>query len=422
MNFGGSASMGGSVGVGGAANGATGGKATGSPTGGKASTGGANASGGGTGFDPNTYCNGILSGQPCGQTQVQADLRTVNMLLVLDESGSMNDKASTSDAQNKWGIMKTALANALTPVQNDINFGLLLFPYEPNGVVDTTNIITSCNVPNDAAAISVPIAAGPNNLAAILGVVGRQTPAGSTPTGKALQQAYNYFATGDGKNLPGTKWVLLATDGGPNCNPALTCAYPTCTQNLDLQCADKQPTTTFNCCDPAATGQPNANMICLDDLAATSQIANLALIGVKTFVVGLPGSEPYANALNNFAIAGKVPNTGGAANEQYYAVSAASAPLDLTKAFANITTQLAKTCDLVLSWTPADRAKVSVAIDCAVQPSVPTGSAPDAGVDGYYIDYSLTPAHLKLVGAPCNRIMTQGANHVDVIIGCIPIQ
>src|SRR5664279_2820192 len=120
-------------GTGGANAAATGGKVA------TSNTGGANASvGGGTAFNSLAYCNGLFNGQSCGQTQVQADVRTVNMLLVLDESGSMNEKASPSDVLSKWGIMKVALSNALALVQNDINFGLLLYPYDPNGI-DTSS-------------------------------------------------------------------------------------------------------------------------------------------------------------------------------------------------------------------------------------------------------------------------------------------
>src|SRR5664280_3380544 len=86
----------------------------------------------------------------------------------------MNDRASPSDALNKWGIMKDALNGALSKVQNDINFGLLLFPYDPNGPIDTSSIVTSCSVPVDASAIVVPIPStpDPNNLTEILNVVG----------------------------------------------------------------------------------------------------------------------------------------------------------------------------------------------------------------------------------------------------------
>jgi hypothetical protein len=336
------------------------------------------------------------------------------MLIVLDESGSMNDSPSAG-APSKWEIMKQALNTALTSVDTEINFGLLLFPYKDGGIPPTdTSQADTCAVPNDATAINVPITTGPSGLQNVLDKVAAQTPGGGTPTATALAQAYTYFTTGDGKNLNGSKWVLLATDGGPNCNPGLTCTKDTCTQNLDRKCGDLTANTTVNCCD-------GAGYICLDDVATASQIGRLAAAGVKTFVVGIPGSEAYANSLNSFAAAGEEENPNGTANEKYYAVSASSALQDLTAAFSNITTQLVKTCDIPLPSSPKDNSKVNVAIDCVLQTQVPTGSPADAsGVDGFYI-VGQTPAHIKLVGAPCNAITTVGAHHVDVIQGCIGV-
>jgi hypothetical protein len=406
---GGANNLGGAPTDGGADSTSTGGKnAVAGTTGGRASTGGAST------FDPNTYCNGIFKEKSCSQTQVQANVKTVNMLLVLDESGSMN-LAPAAGAASKWSIMKQALNTALTQVQDDINFGLELFPFSPTGIpADSTDYVQTCAVPDDIdTAINVPITAGRTGLQEVLDTVANQSPAGGTPTARALKQAYNYFKNGDGQNLPGTKWVLLATDGGPNCNQALTCNAAQCTVNIEGKCS------VANCCLDGP-GQPGAYG-CLDDSAATSQIQALANVGVKTFVVGVPGSEAYASALDSFANAGKMPNQNGAGGDLYYAISATSAQQDLIDAFSTITTQLIHSCDIELTSNPPTPDLVNVAIDCEPQAQVPTGSAPDAGVDGYYIDYSQTPAHLKLVGAPCNNLVTQGAHHIEVIVGCQPI-
>ena len=415
---------GGSPPNGGTANGGGGGISA-TTTGGKTSTPGnsntggrvvvPSATGGSGACDPLTYCNGLFKNKVCSTTTLQADVRTVNMLIVLDESGSMS-ASPTSGAASKWDIMKNALNTALTAVENDINFGLLLFPYLPGGISSTDNTqADNCAVPNDpAAAVNVPIATGPTGLQNVLDKVASQAPGGGTPTAAALAEAYKYFVTGDGRNLSGSKWVLLATDGGPNCNAGLTCTKDTCTQNLDLNCGDHTANTTINCCD-------GAGYICLDDTSVTNQIAQLAAAGINTFVIGVPGSEPYSAALNNFAIAGGKPNPDPNGLEKYYAISATSAQQDLVKAFGDITTQLVRTCDIELSETPKDNALVNVAIDCVPWKSVPTGSPADAGVDGYYIDNTKEPAHLKLVGAPCNNIMTNGANKIDVIEGCTGI-
>ena len=372
----------------------------------------ASTSGGSTGFDPNVYCNGIFMDKSCSQTQLAADVRTVNMLLVLDESSSMNT-APTQGADTKWTIMRQALVAALSPVQDDINFGLLLFPYLATGIPDgSTSAAERCAIPDDPnLAVNIPIAAGRTNFMRVLDKVGSQKPAGGTPTAQALRQAYAYYTTGDGRSLTGSKWVLLATDGGPNCNATLTCGADTCTQNLDGNCGTST-SPLVNCC------QDNG-IVCLDDQASSSAIAQLASAGINTFVVGIPGSEAYAKSLNAFAVAGKQPNPNGLNGEKYYAVSATSTLQDLTAAFSQITTQLLRTCDIQLSTTPlVSQDRINVAIDCRLQPAVPAGSSADAGVDGFYIDYGQDPAHLKLVGAPCENMMTNGAHHVDIIAGC----
>jgi hypothetical protein len=329
------------------------------------------------------------------------------MLLVVDESGSMK-KPPTTGAASKWSIMGQALSQALTKVQNEINFGLLLYPYKEGGInPDSDSISESCAVPGEAsAAVNIPIGSGATAVQQIIQKVQSQSPAGGTPTAEALARAYDYYATGGGRALPGTRWVLLATDGGPNCNTALTCEADRCTANLDNNCA------SGNCCK-------DYGHICLDDLATTSAIAKLASIGVKTFVVGIPGSEAYASSLNTFATAGKMPNN-GANGEKYYPVSAATALDDLTKAFEAITSKLVTTCDIPLSATPqVGVEKINVAIDCKLQPPLQGGMAPDASdADGFYIDYTTEPAHLKLVGLPCDSLTATGAHQVDVIAGC----
>lgn len=378
----------------------------------------------GTTLLPN-YCNGLLSGQTCSQTNLQSDVRTVQMLLVIDESGSMHDPPSATDPQTKWAEMTQALSATLPTYQDNINFGLELFPYDPNGI-DITSPSSSCNVPSGDpnVAVNVPIAAGASNLTAITQFVAGQTPAGGTPTAKALAQAYAYFTQGDGKALPGSKWILLATDGGPNCNSSLSCGPDTCTQNLDGKCGDGTD-PNLNCCDTstASGAAAQANLSCLDQQAVVTQITQLKAAGVQTYVIGIPGSEAYATTLDAMANAGGVPNTSGA--HAYYAVSGSNALTDLQTALNTIITQLVKTCDVKLNDSPLDLSKVQTVMDCQLVPALPNNKPPaaDSGVqDGFYIDYSQSPAHVVLTGTYCNRIMTVGATHLDVIEGCIGVQ
>ncbi len=371
------------------------------------STGGAN-----TGLDPN-YCNGLLSGQTCSQTNLQADVRTVNMLLVLDESGSMKFSPSAADPNTKWTEMTQALQGVLPAYANDIDFGLLLYPYDKNGL-DPNNAQSSCALDLDGNSwdVHVPIAHGTQNLDLVTQTVVTAQPAGGTPTANALSRAYAYYTQGAGRDLKGSKWVLLATDGGPNCNSQITCGAEACTMNLDGKCGS----ASLNCCDPVATNGAG-NLSCLDDAAVVKQIELLKKAEIQTYVIGIPGSEAYAGTLDKMAIAGGAPNPNGGAH-QYYAVSANNALQDLKDALNGIITQLVKTCDITLSSTPTNQSAVQAVADCDLIPPVTPGSL-DAGAGGFYIDYGQSPAHLVLTGSYCDRIMTLGANRLDVIVGCV---
>src|SRR6185295_5901965 len=91
-----------------------------------------------------------------------------------------------------------------------------------------------CQMPL-APDLTVPVEYGATAVAKIVAALGATSPGGGTPTAAALARAYDYYTTGAGAGLDGDKYVLLATDGGPNCNAALNCdADPShCTINIE---------------------------------------------------------------------------------------------------------------------------------------------------------------------------------------------
>jgi hypothetical protein len=145
----------------------------------------------------------------------------------------------------------------------------------------------------------------------------------------------------------------------------------------------------------------------LDAAAVVEKIRALAEAGVPTFVIGIPGTERYAEYLSEFATAGGVPNPhSGAA---YYAVSAAGGVEELTRTFVDITTHLVRSCDVELGAAAPDRNLLNVAVDCEVVPFQ------DGGGWGLSAE---APATLKLVGETCQRVMREGARRIDVLYGC----
>ncbi|HET9932411.1 MAG TPA: hypothetical protein VFQ35_17020, partial [Polyangiaceae bacterium] len=102
-------------------------------SGGSSGKGGASGmSSGGSGNMQPDMCPSFEGIDPnqCGSSSVEATVKTVNMMLVIDKSGSMASglDGTPEGMPSKWSGMQTALAQALAKVQDDINFGMVLFP------------------------------------------------------------------------------------------------------------------------------------------------------------------------------------------------------------------------------------------------------------------------------------------------------
>jgi len=192
----------------------------------------------------------------------------------------------TTPGLTRWQELNGAVDTVLARFEAVIEFGVLTYPAN-----------TECNTSGPQVRF------GLYNRTKILNHLSSQTPAGGTPTAAALTNAASSLKA---LGSPDTaKFLILATDGGPNCNYALS-ASPSCTCGL---------TNATLCCTnypaPCYFGQN-----CLDDERTVNVIKSLATQGIQTFVIGLPGSGGYAEVLDKMAVAGGRPNTGGT---YYYA-------------------------------------------------------------------------------------------------------
>lgn len=373
-------------------------------SGGSSGKGGASGmSSGGSGNMQPDMCPSFEGIDPnqCGSSSVEATVKTVNMMLVIDKSGSMASglDGTPEGMPSKWSGMQTALAQALAKVQDDINFGMVLFPAARAADAAPNDYEAACVVDEGSAAVNVPITSGAAAVTAISAQLKQTKPAGGTPTAKALKAAYDYFVTGEGALKPGDNYVLLATDGGPNCNSANTC------NNQPDQCTcylDGDGTIAATCCN-------NRGILCLDDDSVLTQIQALAAHNIPTFVVGVPGTEQYSTYLDTFAEAGGKVNPDPTSPTKYYKVEASGGVQGLVDVFSTITTQLVRSCDIDLKTPPDDPKKVNVAIDCNVIKRAD---------DTWTLDTSTDPNKLLLKGATCERIQAAGAKRVDVIYGC----
>ena len=366
------------------------------PTAGSSTAGGA---AGAPEMPPDDGCGELEGLEQCGGASVKADLNVINLLIVIDKSGSMAFEPEGFDT-DKWSAMKDALETVLANVNERVHVGLALYPYSFLLPIPTEGCETNCcDVPDGDSAVLVNVAPPAESGPLILQKLDETSPGGGTPTAKALGGAYAYFTVGAGAALEGKKYVLLATDGGPNCNPDLTCDSDECTPNLDGDCGDGSE----NCCR-------GAGEFCVDDSGVTDRIEALGAAGISTFVVGIPGTDDYADYLDAFARAGGVPRTG--ASHDYYAVSASAGVRGLVDVFTDITTDLVTSCEIALETAPQTLDSVNVAVDCQV--------VPKESDDGSGWDYDTTPDPTAVIlkGPACDELRDNGASRIDVVYGC----
>jgi hypothetical protein len=287
--------------------------------------------------------------------------QTPNLYFVLDHSLSMRENG-------KWDSVKTAVSGLVTTIGTSARFGAAIFPNATSGGCDVGTEVMSVR-PGDATA-----------AAALLQAMA-PVPAGGTPTAATLTSLVSELSA-----LDGPTFAILATDGGPNCNGALTCDVDHCTANIDhVQAGCVQagcnPGGT-NCC---ATFPAD----CIDDVATVAAVTSLRTAGVPTYVIGVPGSEAYSEVLDGAAHAGGTAQANAATS--YYRVDTSDAQA-LSGALVLVVQQVMSSCTMGLARSVGEQeANVFVG----------TTPVPKSDTDGFSLLSRPTGELLLLHGSAC---------------------
>lgn len=236
----------------------------------------------------------LPDGGECPSIHVSLESLVPEVLLLLDQSSSMEEQFGDSD---RWTAMTDALVDpndgVVTQLADVVRFGATLYTsYAEQG--------GEC-----PALLSVPPDLG--NLGPIRALLEDNAPAEDTPTGEAIDAVVTTWPQ-DPDGDPVVRVLVLATDGEPD-----TCAEPN-PQN----------------------GQP-------ESIAAVQRAYDL---GIRTFVLSV-GSEVGAEHLQDVANAGAGLPTDGAEDATYYT---ANDPDELRSAFEDILDR-ARSCLLTLHGT-----------------------------------------------------------------------
>lgn len=276
LAFGGCGSDDGGGGTAGGGNASGAGGASGSGTGatGGLALGGSGGGSGGLAFG-GAGGGGGTQGDACASTVVQSTLVPANLLLVIDRSGSMNCNLP-SDGQpstqcesfpapidntkpTKWALTKTALEQAIDDLAlaGNTSAGMVVFPRPAS----------DCNVTQTPDVAIKDLDA--TQVTALKTFLGGVVPKGKTPLAGAtiLSYAHLYDLLKAG-TLTGNLFVVLLTDGYETCAPG-------------------ELTKLISTDVPTANGQLN----------------------IRTFVIGVPGSENGRALLSQVAYAGGTPKS-----------------------------------------------------------------------------------------------------------------
>lgn len=324
-------------------------------------------------------CTAGPEGGVCGCVDVTALTDVPNLYFVLDRSGSM----ATS---NKWTTVRVTVAKTTAKLGARVNIGAAVFP-DPT----TDECSTGREVLAPRQGDSPPGTYGVTQR--LLGAALDVKANGGTPTAATLEALLPRIT-----GLPGRTFVVLATDGAPNCAQR-ACGIDRCLLNVESSLPACQPSTPPNCCDPQNYGPTS----CLDGDAAVNAVGALKVAGVPVFVIGLPASGPYATLLDELAVTGGTARPG---TPRYYRVDGTDEAA-LAGALAQIAAKVTATCTLPIArGGDFDPDRVNVYLDEQVVPMDPT--------DGWQLDGST----VTLLGKTCQRVLDGQALNVRVVAGC----
>jgi von Willebrand factor type A domain len=263
-------------------------------------------------------------------------------------------------ANSKWAQITAAINNVVSQTDTTVNWGLKFFADK-----DAT-----CGVNPGVAVPVAPMNSGPIAAAitASTSANGGVANGSSTPTAQAIVVGTTYLGT---LTDPNPKYLLVATDGLPNC----------------------------------ATGKGSG-----DNSPATEQAVAAALTaGYPTFVVGIATtSDAMATAtLNAMAVNGGEPQTGGTTS--YYSVTdTASLETALNKIIG-----IVGSCTISLATAPTGFTNVAISATDASGNTVVISPDPTNGWS-----YDATKANVILNGTACADLQNGTYSNFQFYYAC----
>jgi len=315
----------------------------------------------------------VEGGELCGEAEFNISREIPDVMILLDRSNSMSDSPPTPPL---WNTIQDAIVAVTSSLDDSIWFGLMTFPNSvPPYACD--GLSHQCQHPSPTAVL---VNVGPETSGAISSALASLNTCGGTPIAMSLQSAQQYLLT-----LPDDhpRYVLLATDGAPNCNAALDGSTCRCTgENCMIN-----------------------NKNCLDDARSYDVLDSLCGNGIKTYILGMGGATSWSDVFDEMATHG--------CTDTYYE---AEDPASIQSALEAITGTIAS-CRFEMDCSEIpDPGKVNFYFDGDVVPMdpastngwnwvVPCGGTTETGLVEFYGPY-------------CDTILNGEVGTVSATFGC----
>jgi hypothetical protein len=331
----------------------------------------------------------------CGNEEIPALVEVPRLYFVLDRSGSMGE-ALPGEGRSKWQATHAAVAGLLRAIGHRVEYGAAIFP-GAGGTCDAGREVFPISAGDPPPAM--PSSRNGPTLQYLIDRLSVLEPDGGTPVANTLSALQPLLAESTAKT-----YVVLATDGAPNCNAEAECTTASCIPDIEGASFDGRLCgVEFSCCDARVLGR-GAESNCVDELSTLAAVEELSAAGIPTYVIGMPGASAFEGVLDALAVAGGTARDGSPA---YFAIADAS---DLSAALFEIGTGVAISCELELARVPADASLVNVYYDGEL---VPYGER-----DGWVWDGETA---LVFNGAACSELRSGSVARVSINYGCATV-
>lgn len=357
--------------------------------------------GGGNGTGATVDDGGLGDGDVCASTKVGATITPAVLFFLVDRTGSMNcnvppiqtsedcegNPQKVDPAQpSKWEITRDAFSTALSGLETAV-------PLPTVGIAFFNND-NYCGFPVapevDLLELSGDAATDPQ-LAALQAGLAAVVPKGSTPIVGSVMGAYSFLHQNKAM-FPGNRFVVLLTDGAETCDAAST-----------------------------------------DFLVQKSLEASW--VGIRTFVLGAPGSEPARALLSQLAFNGGTatnPNCDHSGAQPDVGDCHMDMTLPNTDFAAELQANLATISAQVLSCVvdvpqpgpndpPVDLGKVNVVYtggDGKEQTVLQDNSVPCSDPSNKGWQYTDNNTKIELCGAACEMLKSDPKASLSIELGC----